>query len=65
MLDPESAIFEDVEARDNNTEVCGRVKGRNAFGGMTGFQSFKYYPAGDKAHVTSPSDPIESAMARC
>jgi hypothetical protein len=65
MLDPSSAIFDDVEARENNTQVCGRVNGRNSFGGMTGFQAFRYYVGSDKAYIANPGDPIAMGMAKC
>lgn len=47
MLDPSSAQFRNVEAKEQ--AICGEVNGKNAYGAYTGFKRFAVF--GGKAVI--------------
>ena len=58
LPDPSSAQFRDMRKAHSETDqaliVCGEMSGKNASGGVIGFQSFVYFAASDKSYVVPP-----------
>jgi len=63
LRDPQSAVFSDVEVRLENGSVCGKVNGKNGFGGYAGAEFFAFYQG--MAAVGSDDDQLLPLMRKC
>lgn len=61
MFDPQAAVFEGLTLMDDGV-VCGRVNGKNQFGGYVGAQPFYYTTPESRARSEAQGRPAVNGI---